>query len=111
MLTNTLIEILKTVVLVAIFFVWVIRYDNIVKEFISYGYPEWLRDLVGIFKLSFAVMLMSHNVEVVQVGSIGIALLMTGALVTHLRCKSPVFKMLPSFSLFCASVLIASFQH
>lgn len=105
-MTNTILEILKTVVLVSIFFVWVIRYDNIVKEFISYGYPDWLRDIVGIFKLSFAVMLMSHNIHVVQFGSLGIALLMGGAQVTHLRSKSPAFKMLPSFGLMCVSIFI-----
>ena len=107
-MAHNLIEMFKTLVLVSILFVWVIRYDNIVKEFITYGYPEWFRDLVGIFKISFAVMLMSQSVQVVQVGSIGIALLMTGALITHVRSKSPVFKMLPSFGLLCASVLVYS---
>ena len=31
----------------SIFFVWVVRYDNIVSEFRQYGLPDWLRDLVG----------------------------------------------------------------
>lgn len=107
-MANNLVEMFKTIVLVSILFVWVIRYDNIVKEFMTYGYPDWLRDLVGIFKISFAVMLMSDTAQVVQVGSVGIALLMIGALVTHVRSKSPVYKMLPSFGLMCASILIYS---
>ena len=107
-MTNNLVEMFKIIVLVSILFVWVIRYENIVREFVAYGYPEWLRDLVGIFKISFAVMLMSQTTQVVQVGAVGIALLMTGALGTHVKSKSPVHKMFPSFGLLCASVLIYS---
>ncbi|MHC1766813.1 MAG: hypothetical protein AB9869_21320 [Verrucomicrobiia bacterium] len=38
---------------------------------------------------------------------IGIAVLMGGAFVTHLRVKNPVFKMLPSLTLLVFSVVIA----
>lgn len=107
-MANGLIEILKIVVLVSILFVWVIRYENIVKEFKTYGYPAWLRDIVGIFKISFAVMLMSQNSLLVQVGSLGIAGLMLSALLTHLKMKNPIPLMLPSFALLCASLAIFS---
>ena len=36
--------------LVSVLFVWVIRYDNIIKEFKQYELPDWLRDFVGILK-------------------------------------------------------------
>ena len=52
---NYLVEALKIVVTVAIFFVWFIRYDNIRKEFELYGFPTWFRDLVGILKISFTI--------------------------------------------------------
>ena len=51
------VDALKIIVGVAVFFVWVVRYDNIKKEFIYYNLPNWLRDLVGILKISFAIML------------------------------------------------------
>ena len=41
---------IKLVILAAILFVWFVRYDNIIKEFKEYKYPDWLRDFVGILK-------------------------------------------------------------
>ena len=52
-----LISILKTTVLVSVLFVWVIRYDNIIKEFKQYELPDWLRDLVGILKIISVVLI------------------------------------------------------
>ena len=52
-----LIEALKIVAAVAVFFVWVVRYDNIKKEFERFGFPSWFRDMVGILKISFTFML------------------------------------------------------
>ena len=43
----------KILVPISIFYVWVPRQDNIRKEFQDYNYPDWLRDLTGIFKLTF----------------------------------------------------------
>ena len=43
-----IISLLRVVVLVSVLFVWVIRYDNIIKEFKQYELPDWLRDFVGI---------------------------------------------------------------
>ena len=52
--------VLKVVISTTLFFVWVVRYDNIITEFRKdYNYPDWLRDLTGITKLSCAVMLLS----------------------------------------------------
>ena len=45
---------LKILVGVSILFVWVVRYHNIVEEFKLYHLPDWLRDLVGILKITFA---------------------------------------------------------
>jgi hypothetical protein len=100
-----LLQVLKIVVSSSIFFVWVVRYQNIVEEFKFFGYPNWLRDLVGILKLSFAVMILSENTFVLKVGSAGIASLMVCALITHVKISNPTQKMLPSFSLLCLSIL------
>ena len=40
-------------------------------------------------------------------GGIAIAVLMSGAVFTHVRVKNPVFKMLPSSTLLLLSALIA----
>jgi uncharacterized membrane protein YphA (DoxX/SURF4 family) len=49
---------LQALVAASIFFVWVVRYDNIIQEFKQYGLPDWLRDWVGILKLTFALLLL-----------------------------------------------------
>ena len=100
---------LQALVAASVFFVWVIRYANIVHEFKEYRLPDWLRDLVGILKIAFASMLLIgiERVQFAVVGGIGIALLMAGAFVTHVRVKSPAFKRLPCLILLLLSLVIA----
>ncbi len=99
-------SVLKILIFSSILFVWVIRYSNIVEEFKVYGYPDWLRDLVGIIKISFAVMLLNQSEQVNQTGAYGIAMLMLAALLTHFKIKNPLSKKLPSMVLLSACLLI-----
>lgn len=101
--------VLQALVAASIFFVWVVRYDNIIQEFKQYGLPDWLRDLVGILKLTFALLLLLgiQRTSLAMIGSLGIAGLMGCAFVMHLRVKNPVFKMLPSLTLLALSLAIA----
>ena len=89
---------LQALVAASVFFVWVVRYANIVQEFKQYGLPDWLRDLVGILKMSLSLMLLIgiDRRPFAVVGGVGIAILMGAAVITHLRVKNPVFKILPS---------------
>ena len=57
---ESIVEALKIIATVSIFFVWFVRYKNIKKEFQKYGFPRWFRDLIGIMKISFCIML-SNN--------------------------------------------------
>jgi len=100
---------LQALVAASIFFVWVVRYANIVDEFNQFGLPNWLRDLVGILKMTFALFLLI-GIErgwFAVLGGIGIAVLMGAAVLTHVRVKNPVFKMLPSSTLLILSAFIA----
>mgnify|MGYP001158192597 FL=1 len=103
---SILIDSLKIIAGVAVFFVWVVRYDNIKKEFIDYGLPSWLRDLVGILKISFAIMLQLQNEQLVMIGSVGIVILMSGAVVTHLKIKSNFRNILPSITMLIIGLII-----
>jgi uncharacterized membrane protein YphA (DoxX/SURF4 family) len=100
---------LQALVAAAIFFVWVVRYANIVQEFKQYALPDWLRDLVGILKLTCSVLLLIGIERPIfaVVGGGAIAVLMGAAFATHLRVKNPVFKMLPSLTLLILSAVIA----
>ena len=111
---NIALEVLTTLIFGSIIFVWGVRYNNIKDEFKHFNLPAWLRDLVGIFKLSFAVLLLNDNPEIIMIGAGGIAVLMVAALATHLKLKSQAFRMLPSFTLLCAClevVYIISLQE
>jgi len=100
---------LQALVAGSIFYVWVVHYANVVQEFKQYGLPDWLRDLVGILKLTFSLLLLIGIERPVfaVVGGSGIAILMGAAVVTHLRVKNPVFKMLPALTLLAVSAVIA----
>jgi hypothetical protein len=105
-MNNSLIEAVKILVFSSVLFVWVVRYKNIVEEFRTYHYPDWLRDLVGILKISLVVMLMRENSQLVNIGAVGIMILMLAAIITHLRIKNPFAKMLPAMTLFVLSAVI-----
>lgn len=100
---------LQALVATAIFFVWVVRYDNIIQEFRHYGLPDWLRDTVGILKLALALLLLIGigRAPFAAVGGLGIAALMACAFITHVRVKNPPAKMLPCLSLLVLSLAIA----
>ena len=101
LILSNLREILCILVFGSVLFVWVVRYNNIKDEFKSFKLPKWVRDFVGILKLSFAAMLLNDNLEIVRLGAMGIAVLMGAALLFHLRESSPFHRMLPSLSLLC----------
>lgn len=107
-MSSSLLDIVKILVFSSVFFVWVVRYQNIVEEFRAYSYPNWLRDSVGILKLSFVGMLMSSDTQLVMTGSVGIMVLMLAAMITHLKVKNPFPKMIPSMILFslCAVIFL-----
>ena len=95
---NFFLECLKIFVAVSIFFVWVPRYFNIVEEFKQYKYPDQLRDIVGILKLTFAFMLVAKDGQYVVLASGGLIVLMSAAFITHLRVKNNYKLFFPSMS-------------
>ena len=103
---ETLIEVLKTIVLVSILFVWGVRYNNIRNEFEHYKLTKRLRDLVGIMKISFALMLHSDIKEIVLIGAGGILFFMSAAIITHIKVKNTLNNMLPALTMFSLSLII-----
>ena len=95
---NFFLECLKIFVAVSIFYVWVPRYFNIVEEFKQYKYPDQLRDIVGILKLTFAFMLVVKDGQYVVLASGGLIVLMSAAFITHLRVKNNYKLFFPSMS-------------
>lgn len=104
---------LHALVAASIFFVWVVRYDNIIAEFKQYRLPDWLRDFVGILKLTFALLLLIgiERKALAVAGGLGIAALMAAAFVMHLRVKNPAWRMAPCLSLLVVSLVIAVLNY
>ena len=102
---EVLIEALKIIAAVAVYFVWVVRYDNI-KEFSDYKLPKMFRDLIGILKISFTVMLQFDDSNLIIIGSLGIVILMLGAVATHLKVKNPPKTMLPAVTMLSIGLII-----
>ena len=100
---------LQALVAATIFFVWVVRYDNIIQEFKQFRLPDWLRDFVGILKLTLSLLLLIgiERKEFAVAGGAGIAGLMACAFVVHLRVRNPPLKMIPCLSLLVISLVIA----
>lgn len=104
---------LQALVAASIFFVWVVRYPNIVVEFQQFRLPDWLRDAVGIVKLTLALMLLigMDRGRFAIGGGIGLSLLMLAALATHLRVRNPIVRMLPALTLLTLSILIVLINY
>ena len=112
--------ILQVVVGVGILNVWLVRASlstgyrggdarSLKEEFATYGLPLWFFYLVGVLKISCAVALLAgiwfHTLVIP--GAAGLALLMVGAFMMHLKVKDPFKKAWPSLAMLAMSVLIA----
>ena len=102
-----IVSVLKIIIVASIFFVWVVRYANIIKEFEEYGLPNWFRDFMGIIKLSASVMIISGQTDLILIATGTLSILMLAAFLTHIKANHTVIQMLPSFSLMASSIIIA----
>mgnify|MGYP001411968697 CR=1 FL=1 len=106
---SALLTIFKTILSISIFFVWVVRYKNITEEFKGYNYPYWFRDFTGILMLSFSVMIMKNETELIILGCLGIIIQMLGALWTHYMVQNPLRKTIPAFAVLGLCLFIIYF--
>ena len=104
--SDIIIEALKIIAAVSVFYVWVVRYDNIKKEFKDYKMPSVFRDFIGIIKISFTVMLQFDDNNLVVIGSLGIIILMLGAVATHIKVKNPIKDVVPALTMLSIGLII-----
>ena len=97
---------LKIILSASIFFVWVVRYKNIIKEFAEYNFPNWFRDCLGIVKLTFCGILISGNGELIQFAAGSMAILMLAAFLTHIKFKHTMIQTIPSISLLLICIVL-----
>ena len=66
---------------------------------------------MGVLKLSFALMLFSHDPNITLIGTAGIMVLMLAAVMTHVKAKNILYKMLLSISLIVLILIIFLYTY
>jgi hypothetical protein len=97
----TLETIVKVVIALSILFVWVFRFDNIVKEFKQYELSDLMRTMVGTSKIVLATLLVVSiwHSEYVLLSAAAMGFLMIVAQYFHFKVKNPWHKFMPSLFL------------
>jgi hypothetical protein len=95
-------------------YVWIFRFDNVVKEFKQFGLPDVTRNFVGASKIALATLLIAGiwYASLVQMPAILMGLFMIAAQYFHFKVKNPFIKHLPSLILLllCAFIALGSNQ-
>ena len=79
------------------------------EEFEVYGLPEWSFLIIGILKVGLALLLISSiwYSPVQKIAALGLAVLLTGSVVMHLKVNDPLKKSLPAFTFLIICLVIA----
>lgn len=90
-------------------YVWIFRFDNIVKEFKQYELSDLTRTIVGASKIVLATLLVTGIwfPILVFIPALLMAFLMLCAQYFHFKVKNPWSKHLPSVLLLAASLFVA----
>ena len=117
---DTIIWILKLVVALSLINVWIIQptkntrwrggnATTIIEEFKVYGLPVWFCYLIGFLKVGLAIILIFSIFypSLEMFASIGLAFLLSGSIIMHIKIKDPLYKSLPAFTFLVACLLIA----
>jgi hypothetical protein len=100
----------QVVVALSIAYVWIFRFDNIVKEFNQYGLSNLTRTLVGSAKIALSTLLVAGiwYSDLVLIPALLIAFLMLSAQYFHFKVGNPWLKHLPSLLLLMLCLFIAA---
>ncbi len=100
----------QLIVALSIAFVWIFRFDNIVKEFKLYGLNDLTRSIVGSLKIALSTLLVAGiwYPALVLVPALIIAFLMVCAQFFHFKARNPWQKHMPSLFLLVLCLFIAA---
>ena len=103
------VKLAQVIVAISVAYVWIFRFDNVVKEFKQFGLNDLTRNLVGASKISLATLLVAGiwYSSLVFIPAILMGLLMIGAQYFHFKISNPFMKHLPSLILLVLSAFIA----
>ncbi len=117
---QTFVTIIQLVIALGILNVWLVRYKkptgwrggdarNMKEEFQVYGLPLWFMGAVGFLKVLFALLLILGVwfPSVTKPAAIGMAILMLGAVVMHMKVKDALKKSFPALSVLVLCLIVA----
>ncbi len=106
---NTISNCAQIIIALSIAYVWIIRFDNIVKEFKQYRISDLLRNFVGAVKIALSTLLIAGiwYPGLVLIPALLMAGLMICAQIAHIKVKNPIQKFVPSFLLLVLSLFVA----
>jgi len=84
---------------------------TIVEEFEVYGLSKSLCYVIGVLKVSLALLLLAsiQFESLTLIGSLGLAVLLLGSIIMHLKIKDPMYKSFPAFLFILMNLAIAYF--
>ena len=110
----------QIVIAISIYNVWFFRFNKSTRyrggdaqsmkdEFASYGLPDYFVWVIGFSKVTLATLLLIgiYFNSLVFPASVGMALLMVGAIAMHLKVKDDIIKSLPATIFLILSLSIA----
>lgn len=106
---NIFINLTQIALGLAVVYVWVFRYGNVVKEFKQFGLSDTTRNFVGASKIALATLIIAgvwHS-DLVLIPSILMGVFMIAAQYFHFKTKNPFIKHLPSLILLSLAAIIA----
>ena len=98
------------IVAASVYYVWIFRYYNVVKEFNQFGLSDVTRNFVGAAKISLSALLVVGiwHPELIAIPSALMGLFMVGAQYFHFKIKNPFIKHLPSLILLILCAFLAT---
>ncbi|WP_026838618.1 DoxX family protein [Gillisia sp. JM1] len=115
-----IIIVLKVIVGLSILNVWLIQpkkptkwrggnAKTIVEEFEVYGLSKTLVYIVGFLKVSLALILLAsiQFESLTLIGSLGLAALLLGSIIMHIKVKDELYKSFPAFLFLLMNLVIA----
>lgn len=108
------IKLAQLVLAFSVAYVWIFRYDNVVKEFKQFGLSDLTRNFVGATKIILATLLVVGiwYSSLVIIPSAIMGLFMIAAQYFHFKIRNSFIKHLPSLILLilCALIALGSIQ-
>jgi len=112
-----LIKVIQVVIALGIINVWIFRNGkttawrggsarNLKEEFATYGLPPWFMVLTGFLKITFALLFIVALwvSELLPIAGGGMAVLMLGAVLMHVKVSDPLRKAAPAAAMLALSL-------